>query len=254
MKQVKEYLSNFGLSETETDLYLTLLKIGPSTIMNLARESGIKRSTTHNNIEELINKGLVSQTSRGERRMVVAEKPEKLSILLEQKKWELDKHESELPLIVNEINTIIPEISKTTSVEVKYYKGKKDVQNIYNEVLKAKELRAYVNAKEVAKVFVNNMNNFIKTHNERKDMEIWEIMNKSDEVQDYAKQMGQGRYHYKFIPETLNLSVIDYMIFDGKVAIVTIKENASGLIFYNEDYYNNAKAIFDFVWQMIPEL
>jgi sugar-specific transcriptional regulator TrmB len=122
-RDLQIFLEEFGLTEREIRLYLSLLKSGPNTIMNLSRETGVKRSTTHNNVEELIKKGLVSQTNYGERRMVVAEDPEKLKFLLEQKRWDVKKLEEKLPDVVNIINEMIPEGKANSQVEIKYYTG-----------------------------------------------------------------------------------------------------------------------------------
>src|SRR5690606_37463094 len=129
-KTVIGYLQEFGLNDKEITIYLTLLKVGPSTIMDLARKTGIKRSTTHNNVEELIKKGLVSQTNYGERRMVIAEDPEKLKFLLEQRKWDVNKLEKNMPEIVNEIYDIVPKAKQNSLVEVKYYTGEKGFKEV----------------------------------------------------------------------------------------------------------------------------
>ncbi|MCA9387326.1 winged helix-turn-helix transcriptional regulator, partial [Candidatus Dojkabacteria bacterium] len=108
-RHIQEFLEEFNLGDREVSIYLTLLKTGPNTIMNLARETGIKRSTTHNNVEELIKKGLISQTNFGERRMVVAEDPEKLKFLMDQKKWRMKKLEDNLDVVIDRINQMVPE-------------------------------------------------------------------------------------------------------------------------------------------------
>ncbi|MDQ7021103.1 MAG: helix-turn-helix domain-containing protein [Candidatus Dojkabacteria bacterium] len=122
---LKVFLTEFGLTDREINLYLALLKTGPNTIMNLSRKTKIKRSTTHNNVEELIKKGLVSQTNYGERRMVVAESPEKLKFLIEQKRWAVQKMEQGLPEIVKLIDKMVPEGERIVSWLLNITKVKK---------------------------------------------------------------------------------------------------------------------------------
>lgn len=251
MNLINDFLEKLGLSEIETKLYLGLLEKGPTTVLEISRHTGIKRATTHFNIESLIQKGLVTQTSVGARRQIIAEPPQSLEILVEQHLSDAKNLKQNLPSVIDLVASNYPKYSQQEDVHVKYYAGKQAVKSIYTDVLRSKEIRTYVNATAVAKVFPENMELFIKAHNKHTDMRVWEIMDKSSYSEEYANQMVSDRYFYKFIPETLDLSVIDYMIYDGKVAIVNIKEDASGLIFSNEDYYNNAKAIFDFVWNMI---
>lgn len=254
MNKIDEYLKKLGLSEIEAKIYLGLLSHGPSTVKELAEYTDLNRVTTHFQVNNLINKGLAVQLKKTARRKIAAESPDKLIYLIEQQEKEILQLKYGFPDFLKTVNNGIPHsTSKDEDIEVKYYKGKTGVQLIYDDVLNANELRSYVNALEIAKVFPNNMNNFIKIHNARRDMKIWEIMNQSEKVESYAKSMGNNRYYYKFIPPTLNLSVVDYLIYDGKVAIVNIRENPTGMIIINKDYYENAKAIFNFVWSMLPD-
>lgn len=251
-KSVKNFLLDFGLTEKEITVYTTLLKTGPNTIMNLARETGIKRSTTHNTVEELIKKGLVSQTNYGERRMVIAEDPDKLKFLMEQKKWDINKLEKNLPDIIDTITHMVPTSRETNTSEVKYYTGEKGIQLIYNEALKAKELRSYANIKKIFEVFSDNSDIFIQSHKNNKDLNLWEIVEDSDIARNYAEKFtAKERYHYKVSPVSFTAGALDVLIFDGRVAIISVKEGVTGMVISNEDYFNNTKEVFDFVWRSL---
>lgn len=252
MSKYDDFLFKLGLSEIEAKLYLSLVKHGPATIKDLAEHAGFNRVTTHFQINGLIGKGLVVQQKKAARRTVVAENPDRLEDLLKEKEESLQMLKKEFPEFVSSIKKNLPNShARDDEIEVKFYKGKHGVRLIYKDALKAQELRAYVNANEIMEVFPENMHLFIDAHNKQKEMKIWEILNKSDGVEKYTQKMGPGRYFYKFVPKTINLSVVDYMIYDGKVAIVNIRENPTGMIIINKDYYENAKAIFNFVWEMI---
>lgn len=251
-KSVKNFLLDFGLTEKEITVYTTLLKTGSNTIMNLARETGIKRSTTHNTVEELIKKGLVSQTNYGERRMVIAEDPDKLKFLMEQKKWDINKLEKNLPDIIDTITHIVPTSRETNTSEVKYYTGEKGIQLIYNEALKAKELRSYANIKKIFEVFPDNSDIFIQSHKNNKDLNLWEIVEDSDIARNYAEKFtAKDRYHYKVSPVSFTAGALDVLIFDGRVAIISVKEGVTGMVISNKDYFNNTKEVFDFVWRSL---
>ncbi|MBI3366121.1 hypothetical protein HY041_00640, partial [Candidatus Roizmanbacteria bacterium] len=156
------------------------------------------------------------------------------------------------PDFLSTIKAVSPQAPKSKEVEIKYYEGKQAVNHIYEEGLNAKEFRAYVNCHELSKVFPENENRFLEAHNKKNDMNIWEIMENSPEAREYIKKIPKKRYYHKFIPEGMNLSIIDYIIFDGKVAIVNLEKHTTGVLISNEHYYNNAKALFEFVWQMLP--
>lgn len=251
-KTVLNFLIDFGLTEKEITVYMTLLKTGPNTIMNLARETGIKRSTTHNTVEELIKKGLVSQTNYGERRMVIAEDPEKLSFLMDQKKWDITKLEKNLPDVVKQIQVDIPSNKNEEQVEVKYFTGTTGIGLIYKEALNTKELRSYANVSKILQALPDNSGLFQEAHKKNKSLQLWEIVEDSDESRKYtAKFDAKSRYQYKISPVSLTAGALDILIYDNKVSIITFNEGITGVVIYNKDYYNNSKALFDYIWQTL---
>lgn len=251
-KSIKNYLLDFGLTEKEVKLYLTLLKSGPNTIMNLARETGIKRSTTHNNIEELIKKGLVSQTNYGERRMVVAEHPEKLTFLMDQKRWDVKKLEEILPDVITKIVETVPEAKETTKVEVKYYEGKKGLEVIYRDAFSANELRSFVNLNEVSKAFPENSEIYLDLQTKNKDLKVYEIVDNSDESIEKAKLFAKNsNFRFKVSNTKLEVSAIDTLIYDNKVAVISYNKTISGIVIESQDYYKNYKGLFDYIWEIL---
>lgn len=253
-KNLQEFLEEFNLTEREIAIYLTLLKTGPNTIMNLARETGIKRSTTHNNVEELIKKGLVSQTNYGERRMVIAEEPEKLKFLLDQKKWRVKKLEENLDSVISTISKMVPGTRDNSKVEVKYYEGKDNVQIIYKEAFESKELRSYVNLEAVSRVFPENTQMFLDAQKRNKSLKVWEIVDGTAESKKLAENFVKNSdFKYKIANSSMNLSSIDVLIYDDRVAMINFNENITGTVISNRDYYENSKSIFDLIWSFIKD-
>lgn len=252
-KSVKNFLLDFGLTDKEITVYTTLLKTGPNTIMNLARETGIKRSTTHNTVEELIKKGLVSQTNYGERRMVIAEDPDKLKFLMEQKKWDINKLEKNLPEIIGNIYQSVPTARENTLVEAKYYQGIKGVMSIYEEALRSKELRSYVSIEKLHKIFPENLDLFVEAQKKNKDLKIWEIIEDSPQTREITKVTSLSeRYQFKFLPTGMDLTTADTMLYDGKIGIINADQNnPTGIILNNKDYYQNSVTLFDLLWKLI---
>lgn len=254
---IKNYLiEKFGLSDIEARLYLALLESGVTTILEMSRLTQINRATVHVNINNLIEKGLVSQTKtgRGVKRQIVAEPAEKLKLLIDQRKLELEEAEKALPDVISNISTLIPQAVRNTQTKVRYYEGKKAVKLLYEEMVKSDEIRAYVDVAKVVQVFPENTKLWISANHSNKNMKIWEIMNRTDSAKDYAAKMAPNRYSYKFVPENVQLDVIDYVIYDGKVGIINIVENPYALVINSEDFYRNAKSTFDLMWSLLPEV
>ncbi len=255
-KPIKNFLLDFGLTDKEVTVYLTLLKSGPNTIMNLARETGIKRSTTHNTVEELVKKGLVSQTNYGERRMVVAEDPQKLEFLLEQRKWEMKKLEDNMPTIVKTIYDNIPQSKENTKIEVKYYKGKKEVQYVYEQSFKADKYHSFADLEKYYGLFPGTSDNWVKSFN-NKNREAWDILIDTPTARDIVSGMKFERYHIKFLPKKNIIGTFDfadYIIFDNKLAIIQLdSENPLATVIESESIALSLEALHKSMWEMLPE-
>ncbi|MFA4995930.1 MAG: helix-turn-helix domain-containing protein [Patescibacteria group bacterium] len=59
-EQILKYLANFGLRPLEAAVYLTILKLGQSTVGKISQESSIQRTFVYDLLHELQEKGLVS--------------------------------------------------------------------------------------------------------------------------------------------------------------------------------------------------
>lgn len=255
---IEKFLTNeLDLSKKEINLYLNLVKYGARTILELAELSGINRATTHVNVENLTQKGLATQVKkgRGSRRLIMAEPPEKLSVIFKARKARVEAAEQQLDFITKEIVALKKEYKVSENIDVHQYKGKAEVKLIYNEVLQSKEIRSYVNCNEVTKIFPTNIMKFIEAYKKSPHMQILEIMDDSNEARQYVKQVTAERYHCRLTTKLLNLAAIDYLVYDGKVAIVEFDsiEGVRGIVVENENFYKNAKAIHQFVWQFLPD-
>lgn len=252
--EILDFLEEFGLSEREVILYLALLKTGPNTIMNLSRETGIKRSTTHNNVEELIKKGLVSQTNYGERRMVIAEEPDKLKFLLDQKKYKVKKMDENLGNVVKQIRNLVPKSDINNRVEVKYIEGNSGIESIYKEALSSSIVRSYANLEKIFSVMPDNSQIFIDAHKSNSALKLLEIVEDSDASRKYAEKFQEkDRYEYRFAPKFIVENALDILLYDLKVVIINVESKVVATVIENKDYYLNTVAIFDYVWSTLKK-
>ncbi|MHA1492050.1 MAG: helix-turn-helix domain-containing protein [Promethearchaeota archaeon] len=252
---VEKFLADeLSLSKKEVGLYLNLIKYGPSTILELSEITGINRATTHVNIENLTQKGLVTQMrkGRGSRRLIMAEPIEKLPIIFKERKMRIETAENQLPFITDNLANLKKEHRSGDSMEIRRYTGKDEVKLIYNEVLKTNELRTYANPNEIIKVFPANSLKFAEAHKKNKNMRVWEIMGDSKETREYIKLMDKERFFYRLAIEKLILPSMDYLIFDGKIAMVEASQGlVSGVLIENSNFYKASVSIHKFVWNYL---
>jgi len=255
-KPIKNFLKDFGLTDKEIVVYMTLLKSGPNTIMNLAMETDIKRSTTHNTVEELIKKGLVSQTNYGERRMVVAEDPDKLKFLMDQKRWDINKLEKNLPDIIKSIYESVPEAKANTQIEVKYYKGAKEVWYIYEQSFKADEYFSFADLEKFYSVYPETQNEWKKSFKSNSRRQAWDILVDSPLAKSMASDVSESRYHVKILPKGesfQSFAFADYIIYDNNVAIIQLDpNNIVATVINSAPIALTLKALHKVMWDLLP--
>lgn len=248
------YTSNFltnklGLKDSEVLIYNKLLNAGPCSITSLADELNLNRVTTYEYIENLLKKGIIAQTKHGSRRVLFAEPVEKLQLLIEQKKMDLEIKKHSLAGVIKQINSLNADQHKDSGPKISFFKGKENVRKIYDQVLNSSEFRSFFDYRQVLTNFPENMDLFVSTHKRRHDWKIWEITTYYPEVNKYIDGIDLNRYNIKVIPG--NIGNIDYLIFDDKVAIVSLQEEITATLIESPIYFEHAKVIFELVWSLI---
>lgn len=167
MHNIQGVLKSLGLNEKEIEIYLTLLKVGPSPASALGKRTGIVRSTAQYTCQQLAQKGIVRMTHKGTTNLFSAESPEKLVILISRERLNLDEKEYQLKSIVDlltkmiEPNTVLP--------RVEFYEGKQEMILLYRKLL---DLRQPIDAIEGPWdkniFFPDFVNEFVKTRIARK--------------------------------------------------------------------------------------
>lgn len=125
-KHLLSVLENLGLGVKEACLYCAALKLGPSSILELARASGIKRSTLYSVVESLKEKRLMRREVRGIKDVYAAESPEHLRGLIEQRREAL--------------LDVLPQLSALHKLEggesvIKFYQGVDGTKMVYLDLL-----------------------------------------------------------------------------------------------------------------------
>ncbi len=125
-ESLQKMLVRAGLSDAEAAVYLAMLELGPATVLQIARQSGVKRTTIYPVVEALRAKGLVSVQEVGFKRRFAAEDPSRLDRILEEQKLAL--------------KSFFPELSALYSLRggdsiIRYYTGVPAMRSVYDEML-----------------------------------------------------------------------------------------------------------------------
>ena len=130
MKLSKNILTGLNLSEAEAGVYLAALELGQATMQALAYKSKVKRTSIYNFIEELKEKGLITETKKKKRRVYSAVHPEQLVEIEKTRVTELQKILPELLAVHNK---------SSSKPRVTFYDGLEGTKQVYADMLKDKQ-------------------------------------------------------------------------------------------------------------------
>lgn len=236
---IEKSLKEYGLSENEVKIYLTLIKAGESTVQIIAKNAGLPRTTVYHILDKLLDKSLVGFVIKDYTKYFQATKPQKMLEILEDKK--------------KMINEIIPELSSISETMIKkpdvlILEGLNGIKGVLQDLLKEEnEILHYGDIISLQKVLQYAFPQYITERVKRK-IPIRIICKKEDPHEDLLKNSKKEYRKFVFIPNTFlfNASVF---IFSKKVAILNLKkEPYYAIIIKNPDFYETQKNLFELLW------
>jgi sugar-specific transcriptional regulator TrmB len=243
--QLLKILEDLGLTENESQVYLTALSLGPTTVLAIARAAEIRRTTVYAVIDSLKTKGLMHIESRGFKQVYVAESPEQLVSILEHKKHDLEQHIPEFMSLYN---------LKGTESTIQYYEGIESIKRLYDEVLEP--LRPHEDF-----LVISDIQNFFsadKFFNDYLDRRIKSRVNArllltdSDEARRLKKYSKQMNHEVRILPKEYKLS-IDTMITKHQVSIFNLEQPITAINIKNPTTIKAQMELFEIMWNSLPE-
>lgn len=242
-----EKLQESGLNEKEAKVYVAVLELGEATIAKITKKSGIKRSTVYDTLENLKKSGLISQTNKGKRPIFLAENPEKLVSSLEEKKRNLEKTLPELLSIMNLLDK---------KPRIRYFEGLAGVKKVFEDTLRFPDQEIltwfpypYINLGE---------DFFWKHYNpEKSKKKIWvrAIVPDTEKNRKFSQDLKEkAATQTRFVAgEAFSKFDLEIKIYGKtKLGIISYQEDL-GIIIESEKIFNGLKAIFEGMWNLLPE-
>jgi sugar-specific transcriptional regulator TrmB len=242
-------LQDIGLSEKEAKVYMAALEIGRATADQLAKHSGIVRSTTYVQLESLMKKGLMSTYEEGKKTFFAPESPEYLKRIFDSKKRELEVREREL-------NDFLPQLvrqfeSAGEKPLIRFFTGLEGIKSLREEMLHAKSKQWHViYSHDALEEFVPDEARDVYSK-KRIGLGIRSRL-------IYTRNAGPFEYpprdltERKFVsPERLKI-VNDIAIYDHHVAIMGFHKKPFGAVISDEGTASSMRSLFELLWSSIP--
>lgn len=241
MENIQQILKHIGMTDNETKVYITLLKLGPSIVANIAERSGLYRPYVYDTLERLQEKGLVSFMVKNNKKFFQGVDPSQII--------EIEKERLE------ELKKVMPQLKKfilTPKEETKasLYSGKKVVRvvqkDVINELLEkgGESLVIGVDEKEFMKVDPIIMEQFFNQMKKNKFKERI-LVREGDTYLPAQKETTQ----YKFLPKDF-FDPTSTFIYGDKVAIVIFTEPLYGMIIESKALSRTYRKQFNLLWKI----
>lgn len=239
-------LKSLGFSDKSADVYLALLKLGPSSVRKLAEFCNLNRGTTYDTLKWLQEQGVVNFYHKDTKQHFVAEDPERLHELIK-------KHQEELERANWELDKALPELQALHArggerPVARYFEGE-DIREILEDILDVCEhaedptYRVY-STEGIRDYIYKNFPTF-------SDVRVAKgITVKVIAIGEGGELRGLDERKWLNVKSETPTYII---IYPGKTAYISLdaKKEAVGVVIENEGVYETQRTIFDELWRKL---
>lgn len=244
-------LKEFGLSEKEATVYLSLLELGSAPATELSEKSGVNRSSTYVVLDALQKHGLVSVSYDTSIKTYVAAPPERLLQLAEESAKKYTE-------IVGSLRNILPELKSVyrgtgPKPKVQFFEGKEGLISAYEDTLTSSEkIRAYASIENMHKAIPGYFPDYYQRR-AANGITIQSIHPDTEESRERVKHNEEEAREALLVPkDTYNFSP-EVNIYDNKIVFMSLVEKFA-LIIESVELADVMKKIFDLSWEEAKRL
>jgi len=238
MKRIKE-LEKFGLSEKEAQVYVACLELGNGSALRIAEKAKQPKSTTYDVLKNLSKKGMVTMYIKKKTKYFSTSDPIILKKTIQKQKEALESMWPELQALYN---------TAPHKPTVKFYEGKSGFRFVMNEILnEAKELISLSSIEDVWSTFSDFFPEFPEERTKRR-IPIRIISRDSKKARERQKT-GRAQLRTVKIMQTDIPFKSMLMIWNNKIALMSLGDDVIILIIESRDLVLTFKAMFELLWR-----
>ncbi|PIR86886.1 MAG: hypothetical protein COU11_03465 [Candidatus Harrisonbacteria bacterium CG10_big_fil_rev_8_21_14_0_10_49_15] len=242
ISELKQFLTDFGLTKKQAAVYLASLQLGPVSIQAIAKAAKTQRTNLYDAVEELIERGLMAIVPFGKRNHYQAQDPTALKSLLHEKERAL---KDTLPQFASLYD------AGETKPHIRYYPGLEGYKQAYEDSLTTtdKKLIGIFSTQSMWEVIGRQAADDMVTRRIKKCIALRVIRSKVGEPNRiYPSSLGDLR-EMRWAPSGMEFPITTY-VYDNKVMILSSKRETFGLIIESADIAAAHRHYFSALWQL----
>jgi sugar-specific transcriptional regulator TrmB len=247
------FLSSFGLTDKEIDLYEVLLAHGELSAGDVVRLSKLKRATAYQSLYSLEKKGLVTHFERGRKIHFRVESPTKLLELANLQLRTFEESHRQLMGVISSLNTkYVLAVEKPV---ISVLEGIEGIKQVYNDTLKvAKPIYAALTTDEVEPELKNWLRNVYSKKRASLKIPAYVLIAEDKMTAEYVSRNPTTLRTTKVIKRDKYPFQHEINIYGDKVAFIHYRKGDKllGIIIQHPHVAKTMKALFDVAWDGVP--
>ncbi|KKR31890.1 MAG: hypothetical protein UT63_C0058G0016 [Candidatus Gottesmanbacteria bacterium GW2011_GWC2_39_8] len=245
---MKDLFHKLGLNEKESTAYLELVRLGTCPISKWAKHAKINRSSMYVMLDKFKNFGLLNTFTHNGITHVQAIRMAELTALINDKETEVARTRE---LFENYLPDL-EKLEKTYGItpKVKFHEGKTRVDDMYEEVIKEKSFRSFVNLAKVKAIMPEYFHK-IPLELKAQGGTAKELLVRCKEAEEYKKLYNSDKHIIALLPEKILFSS-DTIITNQKIYLVGYsQDNVVATEIWNEELAQTQSVLFDLMWSSL---
>lgn len=235
-----------NLTNRDKRVYEGLLLSGSSSIRGIAEYTGINRGSVYESLKALIAAGLVSHVETGKSVRYLAENPEKIHEILNEKRRELQSSHSQADLYIQPLSL---RQQDTRNIQfASFYDGDEGLANMLRDVLSTCRMQGISEYRVISSPRVSNYlyNNFKHFTRERIKQGLFVKVLRQGQAAQAEVDLAEWRMVADYATDTECYTII----YGTKVSIASIDKynHTSGIIIDSSGVAQSQLKMFEIVW------
>jgi hypothetical protein len=155
------------------------------------------------------------------------------------------------------ITTILPDLKAEYVIQknkptFRFYDGWKEVKQIYELTLSAKEIYATGSINKLNELDQKFFQNYMKTFNDKKIV-FYDLLsaNTKQNSGKIIEGIVNSVYQVKFLPEQYKENLTDLLIWDDNIALIALDEPIFGTVVTNPSLAQTFKTLLKIIWDKL---
>ena len=225
-----EELIKLGFNKNEAKVYLALAQFKESDANHIIKYTKFHKNIVYDNLDKLINKGLVTFILSGKKRIFKLAPPNNFIKILEEQEKEISEKKKIALSLSKELNDIKKKLPKKQEASI--YKGKEGIKSFYSESLKNRDYVVFGAPLESIKIMGEDFWYNYNVKRKEKNISVKMIFNSS--IRNYGNSIKNKFTKIRYFDGNFE-SLTETHIQKDKVAIIVWTEEP--ILFLIEDKF-----------------